>query len=45
MSQLLKEKGYVIIDCDQISKDLRLKDEGYKKLLIKTFGEEINDHG
>ena len=45
VSNILKENGYTIIDCDQISKDLRNNDEGYKKLLIKTFGQEIDDNG
>ena len=40
-AKLLIENGFIIIDSDQISKDLRAKDKHYQKLLVKTFGPEI----
>ena len=40
---LLRNQGFTIIDCDQISRDLRGKEVNYQKLLVKTFGQEVWD--
>ena len=40
---LLRSEGFTIIDCDQISRDLRSKDTNYQRLLVKTFGTEVWD--
>ena len=43
VSYLLKGEGFHIIDCDQISHDLRIKDKTYIKELVASFGETIWD--
>ena len=38
VSALLKVEGFLIIDCDEISREMRRSDKTYQKELIKSFG-------
>ena len=38
VSKMLAKEGFVIIDADKISHDLRAKNKHYQQLLVKEFG-------
>lgn len=43
VSAILKAEGFTIIDCDEISREMRKSDKSYQKQLIKAFGPQIWD--
>ena len=41
LSDIFRNKGVEVIDCDKVAKELAVPDSTYMKEIIKTFGKEV----